>query len=106
MGTEYARVAGSYAIAEQRKELAMPSSWPAWILRGLGDEQLLVQPFDAPRPPRYVILPPMFVVGYLERWLFEADSRRVLIDIYATVFGGLGLRRWGTDEIERCLRPA
>jgi hypothetical protein len=79
--------------------------FPNWILRGLGDEELLVQPFDAPRPPEYVILPPMFVIGYLGRWLHEADARRVLLDIYATLFGALDVAPWAYDEIHERIGP-
>jgi len=77
-----------------------------WILRGLGDEELRVQPFDAPRPPRWVLLPPMFPIGYMQGWLYDPDARRVLLDIYATLFGALRLQGWSYDEVALGIGPA
>ena len=76
-----------------------------WILRGLGGEELRVQPFDAPRPPRWVLLPPMFPMGYLDRWLSEPDARRTLVEIHETLFGRLTLPVWSDDEIALAIRP-
>lgn len=76
-----------------------------WILRGLGGEELRVQPFDAPRPPRWVLLPPMFPIGYLDRWLSEPDARRTLVEIHETLFGRLTLPVWSDDEIALAIRP-
>ncbi|WP_437671190.1 hypothetical protein [Sorangium sp. So ce131] len=79
--------------------------FPSWYLRGLGDELLVVQPFEAPRPPHHDVLPSTFVLGYLERWLGDPDARRVLLDIHARLCGGLSLGVWAYDEVERDVRP-
>lgn len=80
--------------------------YPRWILRGLGDEELIVQPFEAPRPEGRELLSPQFPIGYMEsRWLFERDARRVLIDIYTTLFGPLDLEPWAYDELHLRIGP-
>jgi hypothetical protein len=80
--------------------------FPWWILRGLGDELLRVQPFDAPRPPHYQLLPAMYPIGYLRQWLHEPDARRVVLEIYATLFGALRLTAWSYDEVAMAVGPA
>jgi hypothetical protein len=80
--------------------------FPFWLLRGLGDEVLKVQPFDAPRPPHYQILPAMFPIGYLRQWLHDPDARRVLLEIYATLFGAQRLTAWSHDEVAQAVGPA
>jgi hypothetical protein len=77
-----------------------------WSLPGLGGEELRVQPFDAPRPPRWTLLPPMYPIGYLDGWLFEPDSRNTLVEIYESLFGALALTGWSYDEIALAIRPA
>lgn len=73
--------------------------YPSWILRGLGDEELIVQPFEAPRPPNRELLAPMFPIGYLKyRWLWDRDARLVLLDIYRTLFGPPDLEPWAYDD--------
>lgn len=80
--------------------------FPSWYLRGLGDELLVVQPSEAPRPPQYDVLPSVFALGYLERWFGEPDARGILVNIHARLCGGLSLGVWAYDEIERGVRPA
>lgn len=81
--------------------------YPRWTLRGLGEEELIVQPFEAPRPPGRELLSPQFPIRYLEsRWLFERDARLVLIDIYTTLFGPLDLEPWAHDELHVRIGPA
>lgn len=82
-----------------------PPPYPSWILRGLGGEPLLVQTFDAPRDPAWEVLDPMFVLGYLERWLEDPASRALLLDIHATLFGALDATTWALGEERRWLRP-
>ncbi|MFO0756455.1 MAG: hypothetical protein U0359_08185 [Byssovorax sp.] len=77
-----------------------------WILRGLGDEELVVLPFDAPRPARYQLLPAMFPVGYLRRWLQEPDARRTLLAIFTTLYGSLDVFPSADDEVLIRIEPA
>lgn len=86
----------------------MPSPmYPRWILRGLGEEELLIQPSQAPRPPGRELLSPQFPIGYMDsRWLLERDARLVLIDIYTTLFGPLDLEPWAYDELHLRIGPA
>ena len=79
---------------------------PRWILRGLGDEELVVLPFDAPRPARYQLLPAMFPVGYLRRWLQEPDARRTLLSIFTTLYGALDVLPAADDEVALRIEPA
>lgn len=83
----------------------MSAVHPSWFLRGLGEEDLLVVPFDAPRPEGRVLLAPMFVLGYMERWLFEPDAREVLLSIHTTLFGPLDLEPWAYDELHLWIGP-
>ncbi len=85
----------------------IPPSFPylSWFLPGLGSEPLLVQTFDAPRDPTLKLLAPMFVVGYLERWLEEPGSRSILLDIHSTLFGGRHAASWSHGEEHRWLKP-
>lgn len=81
--------------------------FPAWILRGLGDEELRVQPFEAPRAEGWDVLAPQFSIGYMDnRWLFECDARLVLLDVYETLFGPLDLEPWAYDELHLRIGPA
>ncbi len=85
----------------------MTPVFPCWILRGLGDEELRVQPFEAPRPEGWDLLAPMFPIGYMEsRWLFERDALLVLLDIYTTLFGPLDVEQWAHDELHLRIGPA
>ena len=80
--------------------------YPRWILRGLGEEELIIQPFEAPRPEGRELLSPQFPIGYMEsQWLFERDARLVLINIYTTLFGPLDLEPWAYDELHLRIGP-
>jgi hypothetical protein len=83
-----------------------PPPFPWWMLRGLGDEPLVIQTFDAPREPEWEILDPMFVLAYLEGWLLIPEGREVLYDIHATLFGPLPALSFGHGEEHLSLRPA
>ncbi len=82
-----------------------PPPFPYWFFRGLGDEPLMVQPFDAPRDPGWDVLDPMFVVAYLEGWLLDSEARATLYDVHATLFGALATSAWGLGEERQSLRP-
>lgn len=82
-----------------------PPPFPFWVLRGLGDEPLLVQPADAPRDLGWDVLDPMFVVAYLEGWLLDSEARATLYDMHATLFGALATSAWGLGEEHLSLRP-
>lgn len=75
------------------------------MLRGLGDEPVLVQTFDAPREPGWDILEPMFVVVYLDGWLAQPESRAILYDVHATLFGWLDVNAWSFGEEHLSLQP-
>lgn len=82
-----------------------PPPFLYWFFRGLGDEPLLVQRFDAPQDPGWDVLDPMFVVAYLDGWLLDSEQRARLYDVYAELFGALGPNLWGLGEEHLSLRP-
>lgn len=82
-----------------------PPPFPCWFFRGLGDEPLMVQPFDAPRDLGWDVLDPMFVVAYLEGWLLDSEARVTLYQIHAALFGALATSAWGLGEERQSLRP-
>ncbi|MEP7126501.1 MAG: hypothetical protein ABJE95_36555 [Byssovorax sp.] len=82
-----------------------PPPFPCWFFRGLGDEPLMAQPFDAPRDLGWDVLDPMFVVAYLEGWLLDSEARATLYQIHATLFGALAVSAWGLGEEHLSLRP-
>lgn len=82
----------------------MPLGHPSWFLRGLGGEPLVVQPSWAPRDPTCEVLPVVFVRSYLEQWLRDPQVCEVLLDIYATYWGALGLTSWSAEDVNEILR--
>ena len=82
-----------------------PPQFPYWFFRGLGDEPLMVLPFDAPRDLGWDVLDPMFVVSYLEGWLLDSEARATLYDVYAALFGPLPTTAWGLGEEHLSLKP-
>ena len=82
-----------------------PPPFPYWFFRGLGDEPLMVVPFDAPRDLGWDVLDPMFVVSYLEGWLLDSEARATLYDVYAALFGPLPTTAWGLGEEHLSLKP-
>lgn len=79
-----------------------PFRW--WILRGLGDEPALVQESSAPLDSGLDILDSIFVLGYLDGWLMQPESREILHDICATLLGPLAVAAWGHGEEHLSLR--
>jgi hypothetical protein len=82
-----------------------PPPYNVWFFRGLGDEPLMVQTFDAPRDAGWDVLDPMFVVAYLEGWLLDSEARTTLYDMHATLFGALATSAWGLGEEHLSLKP-
>ena len=84
----------------------MTPDLPFWTLDGPAHDPLLVVRAGARIDADLAPMPVDTALGWLSRWLLDAQARRVLADIHATLFGALSLTSWGDGDLHRPLHRA
>ena len=80
---------------------------PRWLLRGLGDELLLVLPAHGPAPSGAQPVSARSIHHALGRWLAQDDGRAIVMQLYRAVMTPCadGSQHWTDGAIDARVKP-